>query len=71
MWRSVRAGSEAMKADMEAEEGRRGGGAVVGVGDGEGEGQPCSGAIAIVFSTPLQLGSCGFGATDFLDKVVV
>jgi len=43
VWRSVRAGSEAMKADMEAEEGRRGGEPAVEVGGG----QPFSGAIAI------------------------
>ena len=53
---SVRAGSEEMKADMEVEEGRRGGRPVVEVGGG----QPFSGAIAILFSTSL---SCGFGGS--------
>jgi hypothetical protein len=46
VWRSVRAGSEAMKADMEAEEGRRGGPTVE-----VGGRQPFSGAIAIFFTS--------------------
>jgi hypothetical protein len=61
-----------MKAEMEAEEGRRGGGAVVGMG--EGEEQPCSGAIAIVLSTPPRYGFARVVlvfARRFLDKVAL
>lgn len=51
-WRSVRAGSEATKADMEVEEGWKGGPVVE-----MRRGQPFSGTIAILFFTSFLLGS--------------
>jgi hypothetical protein len=47
VWRRVSAGSEAMKAEMLAEEGRRGAVAGLGVGEEQARACRCSGAIAV------------------------
>lgn len=61
VWRSVRVGSQVMKADMEVEEGWKGGPVVEVRG-----GQPFSGTIVILFSTSFLLGSVVLGFPNLI-----